>query len=161
MPAGGQVTFLGNYTSFGSKFTGITYTQSTVYPSNAAADETSMNNGSANESVSTKTGVNIASGSWLKANLGSSKFVSYIQIGYDYLNNLPGGWGTGYTQGLLVETSPDDSTWTPVKKTPAYSAIGTNNGLVNVPINRQCQYVRMSVVGTNYMCATEFSLWGI
>lgn len=161
MPAGCQVTLLSNYTSFGSMFTGITYTQSSVYSANFAADETSMTNGSANESVSSKTGTNPSVNEYIKANLGSSKFVSYIQLGYDYLTNLPGGWGTTYTQNLLVSTSTDDSTYTPVKITPAYSATGSNNGLVNIPINRQCQYVKLAVTSSNYMAATEFSLWGI
>lgn len=145
----------------GSQFSTITYSQSSVYALNAAATETVMNDGSADGSASSaQSGTNSAAGSYFKADLGSSKYVSHVVIGYDYLSNLPGGWGTSYTAGKLVQVSDDDATYTTVNTTPTYNATGMSTGLVKVLVQRNARYIKITEPNTNYSAIIEFQIWG-
>lgn len=144
-----------------ARFTGVTYTQSSIYIDNNAATETYMNNdGADGSSNNSETGTNNEANPWIKANLGSTKFIDYVIVGYDYLNNLAGGWGVSYTEGNELQISTDDTNWTTVAKTPTYSATGMSNGLVRIPIKKDAQYIRMRRVSTNWMALLEFSIWG-
>ena len=143
--------------SYTTRRTGITYTQSSVYSTNAAATYSNMNDDSADESVSTETGTNSSGSEWVKADQGSSLFIEKIIIGYDYLNNLPGGWGVSYTEGKTIETSDDNTNWTNRGTTPTYSGTGSTDGLVSINIGVTARYIRITSSG--YMCLTEFSLW--
>lgn len=142
----------------GTLLAGVTYAQSNVYTSNTAADYTGMNNGSANGSSSTQTGMNPGS-NYITANCGSLKYISKITIGYDYLSNLAGGWGVTYTEGLTVEASTDNSSWTSITTTPTYASTGSTDGLVDITIGGNYQYVRLSKA-SGYMCILEFQVWG-
>lgn len=139
------------------RYQDITYTQSSVYGSNVAANYSNMNDNNASGS-SGATATASSGNTWVMADLGSNKAVNRIIIGYDYLNNLPGGWGTSYTQNLNIQTSTDASNWTTVGTTPSYSSTGSTNGLVTINFSAQeARYVRLQY-GT-YFALTEFQVW--
>jgi len=137
------------------------YTQSNVYPTNTAANWSGMNDGSAAGNLTTQTGTNNGSGNYIRADCGSVMYVHHIVIGYDYLNNMPGGWGVSYTEGLLVQTSNDASSWTTVDTTPVYASSGSSNGLVTISINTACRYVQLAEPTTDYMATLEFQVWTV
>ena len=95
----------------------------------------------------------------MKADAGSVRYIDYIIIGYDYLDNLTGNWGVVYTEGHTVQVSDDDTSWTTVTTTPTYASTGSTNGLVRIKIGRNCRYVRLFNAST-YVAVLEFSLWG-
>jgi hypothetical protein len=152
----------GNYSGSASlQLAGVTYTQSNVFASNSAATYTNMNNNNADGSANGgETGLNQVANNFVKADAGTSKYITHIVIGYDYLNSLPGTWGVSYTEGLSVQGSTDNSSWTTVATTPSYAATGSTNGLVTVPVQGTWRYVRLFNPATQYMAVIEFQLWG-
>lgn len=140
------------------QLTGIVYSQSSVYSSNSAANYTGMNNNSANGSILNQTGTNTENGAFVKADCGTTKFIKHIIIGYDYLNNLPGGWGVSYAENVPIQGSLDNVTWTALGNTPTYSSTGSTNGLVTVNINQSFRYIRLTKNG--YLALLEFQVWG-
>lgn len=146
-----RTTGIGSYPS-------TVYTQSSVYPDNTAATWPYMNDNSANGSVSSQTGTQGDGFAYITADVGASRSISKIVIGYDYLNNLAGGWGVTYTEGLAVEGSTDDSNYTSITTTPTYSSTGSTNGLVDITINGTWRYIRLSK-DTAYICLLEFQVW--
>lgn len=171
-PAGNRL-YVSNYTyggvlAFGpgtipQKLTGVTYTQSSVYSSNLAADYEYMNNDDARGATSfsaNQTGTNSQSQANVRADCGSVKYISKIVIGYDYQNTLPGGWGPSYTNSLTVQMSVDAATWTTLPTTtPSYDQTGSTNGLVDIYINGNWRYVRI-MNPNGYVCLLEFQVWG-
>ena len=119
-----------------------------------------MNDNNANGlSNGNQWGSNNGATEYITADIGSVKTITKIVLGYDYLTNLPGGWGVTYTQGKSIDTSSDGSTWTTQTTTPTYSLTGSTNGLVSIIIpNVSARYVRMSSVG--WVCTLEFQVWG-
>lgn len=140
--------------------TGVTYTVSGTYSSNSPPTYQYMNDNNANGATNgNQWGSLNTSFEYILADLGSIKTVTKLIVGYDYLNNLPGGWGTSYTQGKTVQTSTDNSTWTTQATTPVYADTGSTNGLVTVVIpNVSARYVRMTSV--SWICTLEFQIWG-
>jgi hypothetical protein len=123
-----------------AKYTGITYTQSNVYSEAIAATEATMNDGSADGSVNAATAMNQVTDNYLRADLGSSKFIDHIIIGYDYLTNFPTGWGPQYTNGFAVQGSNDGSAWTDIATTPTYASrvkVPTPVGTTTVTVGGQ------------------------
>lgn len=146
-----------------AQLTGVTYSQSSVWSANAAADYSSMNDGTADGSVSTRTGTDITSPPTLiKADCGSIKTISHVIIGYDYLSNLnpPGDWGVTYTEGRELEGSTDDSSWTSIATLPTYASTGSSNGLVQITVSANYRYIRVRNPSNYYTCLTEFQIWG-
>lgn len=143
------------------RITGVTYSQASTYPTNNPASYTYMNNNSADgDNNNNETGTTSDTNRFIKADAGSIRYVDYIIIGYDYLNRLDGGWGVTYTQGLSVQVSDDDASWTTVRTTPTYSSTGSTNGLVRINIGRSCRYIRLFKAATGFIATLEFSLWG-
>ena len=142
------------------RITGVTYSQTTVYPFNNPASYTYMNNNSADgDNNNDETGTTTGGNRFVKANAGSVRYIDYIIIGYDYLDNLTGNWGVVYTEGHTVQVSDDDTSWTTVTTTPTYASTGSTNGLVRIKIGRNCRYIRLFNAST-YVAVLEFSLWG-
>lgn len=133
------------------------YSQSNVYSSNVAADYNGMNSGSADGSVDAQTGMNAQVGNWIEADTFSN-YIDHIVIGYDYLNNLPGGWGVTYTEGLTVQGYSGG--YFNITTTPTYASSGSSNGLVTIPINTVTRYIRLYQPANAYMAITEFQVWG-
>lgn len=145
----------------GEQLTGVVYSQSNVYSGNNAADYEYMNNGNADGSINDdQTGLDGVPDNFVKADCGEVLYINRIVIGYDYLNNLPGGWGTYYTEGLEVQGSTDDSSWTTITTTPVYSLTGSTDGLVSIPIDGEWRYIRLYRENSNYMALLEFEIWG-
>lgn len=151
-----------NYSgSIPAQLAGVTYSQSSVYSSNSAATYANMNNNSANgASNGNETGVNEATNNFVKADAGSLKYITHIVIGYDYLNNLAGNWNVSYTEGLTVQGSTNDSSWTNIATTPVYSSTGSTNGLVTIPVQGNWRYIRLFNPANEFMAVLEFQLWG-
>lgn len=146
-----------------TQLTGVTYTVSSTYTSNSAPTYQYMNDNNANGSTNGgQWGSNGGSLEFIKADLGSSKTITKIVIGYDYLVNLPGGWGPQYAGDKDIETSTDDSTWVSQGKTPLYASTGSTNGLVNITIsNVTARYIRIRNSGAgSYLAFLEFQVWG-
>ena len=144
------------------QLTSITYSQSSLYGSNAAANYAGMNDNNANGSVSTngyQTGTNAETNAFIKADLGSTKYVDRIVIGYDYLSNLPGGWGTSYAEGRIVQGSTDNTNWTTITTTPTYASTGSTNGLVSINVKNYWRYIRL-YNASGYVMTLEFQVWG-
>ena len=140
------------------KLTNTVYAQNTKYPSNSFATYQYMNDDSASgASGQTATA---GSGGYVRADCGSSRSVGYIVIGYDYLNNLPGGWGTSYTEGVTIQGSQDASTWTTLGTTPTYASTGSTNGLVTIPIWNTYRYIQL-INTSSYFALTEFQVWAM
>jgi hypothetical protein len=130
----------------------ITYTQSSVFPGNAAATNAGMTNGVFAET--TQTGTNITAPAWVQMDLGDVFPVATIYVGTDFSNTLAGGWGTIYTEGAVIEHSMDASTWTSV------ATVGTfTTGIQTFSVSFNARYIRIRR-GTNfisdYVCVTEF-----
>jgi hypothetical protein len=138
-------------------FTGVTYTQNGVYAGCSAATEAGMTNGNASGLPLNQTGLTSANPSFVKADLGGSKYVSHVVIGMDYLNNVPGGWGTSYIPSS-AQGSTDDTNWTTIISVPSYASSGSKNGLVTLLVNATYNYIRMHK--TSYFAITEFQVWG-
>lgn len=132
-----------------------TFTQSGIYSGNVAATYASMNNNSA---ATGYTATSSANPSWVQADCGSVYNIKNVLFGYDYLNVVPGGWGTEYGQGLSIQGSLDATNWTTITTTPPYSSTGSTDGLVRININSKYRYLRL--YNTSYFVVTEFSLWG-
>ena len=143
------------------RIAGVTYSQISTYALNNPASYTYMNNNSAaGDNNNNETGTTLGSLRFVKADTGSVKYIDYIILGYDYLNNLVGGWGVAYTEGVLVQISDDDASWTTVTTTPTYASSGSTDGLVRIKIGRNCRYVRLYKSTSGYIAVLEFSLWG-
>lgn len=136
-----------------------TYSQSSVYSSNSAATWEYMNNDSANGSTNgAQTGTDYGGTQWIKTSLGGQYHVDHIVIGYDHMQNLPGGWGTYYTENVDVQGSNNNSTWTTIATTPDYGDTGSTDGLYEIPIDGDWSYLRLSRSG-DYLCVLEFEVW--
>lgn len=141
-------------------FTGTTYTVSSTYSTNLAPTYQYMNDNNANGSTNgSQWGSNSETNPFIRADLGSTKYMSKIVIGYDYLGNLPGGWGVTYAEGLSVQTSTDATNWTTRATTPTYSSSGSTNGLVDITLGFDARYVRLTKA-SGFMNALEFQVWG-
>ncbi len=139
--------------------TGVTYSQSNVYFSNNAATYQYMNNGNADGSANNnQTGMS-GVGGYIRADCGSTKYIDRIVLGYDYLDNLPGGWGVTYTENQSVQASTNGSTWTTITTTPTYESTGSDDGLVSIVINGNWRYIQI-VDTQGYLCTLEFEVWG-
>lgn len=143
-----------------------TYSQSSLWQDNNAATWQYMNNYNADGSVNdSQTGTyesNVPTNLWIKSSLGSQYYVDHIVIGYDFLENLPGGWGKEYTETSPIQGSTDDSTWTTITTAPTYSSTGSTNGLVPISIKDNYSYIRL-IGGSlrQYLCLLEFQVWVI
>ena len=138
------------------------YTQSSTYPGTTAANYTGMNDGTASGAGAQAATSSSDSDSWIVADVGATRYISKIVIGYDYLTNLPSGWGVTYTEGVPVEGSNNGTTWTTISTTPTYASTGSVNGLVTININAAYRYIRLhggvASGGATYTVATEFQV---
>ena len=144
-----------------AQFTGITYSVSATYSSNSPPTYQYMNDNNANgQTNGSQWGSSSTSFEFIKADLGSTNTVTKIVIGYDYLANLPGGWGTVYTENKTIEISTDNTNWTTMGVTPTYASTGSTNGLVtiNFPTNSYARYIRLS--GSSWLAVLELQAWG-
>lgn len=141
----------------------VTYYQSSTYASNNPATYQYMNDYSANganNNAQTGTNSGVANTQWIMADVGRTITIKKIVLGYDYLANLPGGWGVTYTQGRAIEISNDNVSWTYVTTAPTYTSTGSTNGLVTININADARYVRLINYSTTFVAALEFQVWG-
>lgn len=152
-----QTLFIGE-----NQFIGVTYTVSSTYTECNPPTYQYMNDNNANGSTNdNQWGSDDNAGTdFIKADLGANKVITKIVIGYDYLNNLPTGWGVTYTEGKTIETSTDDSTWTSQGTTPTYASTGSTNGLVTIRLNNVvARYIR--ITSSDFMAMLEFQVWGL
>lgn len=96
-----------------TEYTGITWSQSSVYSGTTAANATNMRN---NDEIvgengnCTGTGTYYESTAFVRADLGSPKSVSVIVVG---AGNIPGfGTTAAYLNGGLIQSSQDGVAWT-------------------------------------------------
>jgi hypothetical protein len=141
-----------------TQLTGVIFTQSSVYSGTTAANYTGMNDNTASGAAG-QAATNTAIGEFIKADCGATKYIGNIIIGYDYLSNLPTGWGVTYTAGLNVEGSTDNTNWILITTTPTYGLTGSSNGLVSIDVAGNWRYIRLTKAG-NYVLTTEFQIWG-
>lgn len=159
---GGSIKSFG-FISSPQRFINVTYSVSSVYTSNNSPTYQYMNNNSANgASNNSEWGSAFESDPFITADLGTIKTVNKIVIGYDYLDNLaPGSWGTGYSEGLDIETAISPIDFFYQSTTPSYSSTGSTNGLVTIPMgNISAQFVRLIAYSSSYACILEFQIWG-
>lgn len=140
-----------------TKLATTVYSQSGIYSSgNVYANWSNMNDGVAS-GASGATATNYQSNNWIRADCGSIQYIGKIVIGYDYLGNLYGGWGTSYTDGAIIQGSNDAVSWTNITTAPTYSTTGSSNGLVSIDINQSWRYIQ--AYKTSYFPLTEFQVW--
>ena len=143
------------------QFTGVAYTASSTFTDCNPPTYQYMNDNNANGSTNDDQWGSDDNGGpdYIEADLGSTKTVTKIVIGYDYLTNLPTGWGVTYTEGKTIETSTDGTNWTSQGTTPTYSSTGSTNGLVSITINSvAARYIRLT--SADFLATLEFQVWG-
>ncbi|HEX6272829.1 MAG TPA: discoidin domain-containing protein [Polyangiaceae bacterium] len=86
---------------------------------------------------------------WWQVDLGSSQWVTAIDI-----FNRADCCAERLTN-FNVMTSPDGSSWTTT------NVPGTGGRPTNVTVNRQARYVKVQLVGTNYLSLAEVFVWGL
>jgi hypothetical protein len=132
----------------------ITYSQSSVYPDNAAATIIGMQNDIGEETLQTATDYdNNYTPSWIKMDLGAVCLVNNIYIGADTANTLAGGWGDYYTQYSLLQYSVDDINWFPVLPGGMYKFYSPIKNLPN--LNIAARYIRLWSP-EDHVAVTEF-----
>ena len=134
-----------------------TYSQSSnyngaAYPANFA----NMNN--YNADGASGTGTSSQTDAWIKADAGSVQLIKYVVVGADINNNIPGGFGTSYLSGRVVEGSVNNSTWTTIATIPTYNAATWQSGMYEIPVNANYRYVRV-INYSGYVAMTEFRLY--
>lgn len=143
------------------QFTGVAYTASSTYFECNPPTYQYMNDNNANGSTNNNQWGSDDNGGpdYIEADLGSTKTITKIVIGYDYLTNLPTGWGVEYTEGKTIQTSTDGINWTSRGTTPTYSSTGSTNGLVSITISSvAARYVRLT--SADFLATLEFQVWG-
>lgn len=140
-----------------TRYGSTVYTQSSVYSGTSAATYTYMNNGSAMP-TGNQAGTNNDATAFIKADVGASRYVNYIVIGYDYTSTLPGGWTTADTAGASVQGSTDNTNWTTISTVPSYASTGSTNGLYTITIGGTYRYIRL-MKSSAYLCTLEFQVW--
>ena len=158
-----QAKQAGNWPAYiapAAQLAGITYTVTGTYSANQPPTYQYMNDNNANGSTNGDQWGSLSTATeWIMADLGTAKTITKIIIGYDYLANLPGGWGTVYTEGKTVQTSIDNATWITQATTLAYASTGSTDGLVTVVIpGVNARYIRL--LSNSWMCLLEFQVWG-
>ena len=138
------------------RYVGI-YSNSTLYGGgNVAATYANMNE----DNASGANGATAVQGpGYIRVDLGSMRTVGRVIVGYDYLDNLAGGWGTTFGKGLSVQVSSNATTWTTVTTTPTYSSTGVSNGLVPVIFPAQVQARYIQLWKNDIFGITEFQVW--
>jgi hypothetical protein len=134
----------------------ITYSQSSVYPGNAAATNAGMTNGVFAET--TQTGTNRNAPAWVQMDLGAVFSVATVYVGADFTNTLAGGWGVNFTQDAAVEYSNDASSWT-----LAFNVATFTTGIQAVPVSFSARYVRIrrgTAMISEFLAVTEFYATG-
>ena len=127
----------------------ITYTQSSVWPGNAAATNAGMTNGVFAETL--QTGTDGGPAPWVQMDLGAVFSVATIYVGCDFSNTLAGGWGKFYTENRSLYYSTDGSSWTFVANTGTFST-----GIKTFSVSFNARYIKISVPGNDYLAITEF-----
>lgn len=152
-----QVSVFNNGTP--AKLTNTTYTQSGTYSGASPATYQYMNDGSASggSANGNQTATNQSANAYVQADCGALRNITHIVYGYDSFNNVPGGWGTGYSTGVKIQGSTDGSTWTDVATIPSYESTGSVNGLASFPVYANYRYMRL--FNTSYFPVTEFQVW--
>ena len=129
-----------------------TFTQSTVYQSNASyqGSYNNLNDGS----YTTGAGTGSGSFEWLKADLGSVKSIARIAIG----SGNPSGWGStaSYLNAATLEVSTDNSSWALLM--PTISQIADNATTLFAFGAVACQYIRIRKSG--FIGCTELKVYG-
>lgn len=139
-----------------------TYSASLVYPGNDSPTWSNMNDGNCN--TGTATDVPSASASWVVTDLGQTRLVESIVIGYDKNTAIANGWGVGYSVSgasigtTKLQTSTNGTTFVDFANLPSFSAAGSpSNGLYSVSVNTSCRAIRI-FQPTNYFALTEFQV---
>jgi prepilin-type N-terminal cleavage/methylation domain-containing protein len=126
-----------------------TYSQSSVYGTNQAADQATMTNNIFTESL--QTGTNSGVDQFVKIDFGSTQTISKVVVGSDFNNVLAGGWNKSYAENKLIQVSTDNLNWTTVANT------GTFNLAMQVYsfASTSARYVRI-YTPSGYLAVTEF-----
>lgn len=139
-----------------------TYYQSSIYnPSqNTFATWANMNDLDCNTGTATAS----ANPSWVSTDLGATKSVGSVTIGYDRNNSIPGGWGVNYSVSggnvgvAKLQSSNNNVNWTDVVNLPSYFSAGSpSDGLHTVNVSLSCRYLR--IVGSEYFALTQFGVF--
>jgi hypothetical protein len=141
---------LGNGSGGGIDLPSITYSQSSVYTLNTAADNASMTNGVSAESVHTATS-NDEAEQWVQMDLGSVQSVTEVVVGCDFSSTLAGGWGKTFTENLALEHSMDGTSWTNFGSTGTFTT-----GLKTFSVSFTARYIRLFAPFGTYIAVTEF-----
>lgn len=131
----------------------ITYSQSSVYPGNAAATNAGMTNGVSDEATQTATNTTVQpQGEWIQMDLQGVFAVTTVTIGTQGAT-LAGGWGSNanYTNAALLQHSTDGTNWTTERTISGL----TGNSIANLTVSFTARYIRIFRVG-NWNVVTEF-----
>ena len=129
----------------------IAYSQSSVYSGTSAATNGPMTDGL---QTGTQTGTNSSVGQWIKMDLGAAYTVDSVIIGNASGSVPPGGWNSSYTNGLDLQYSLDDSTWTTILNTEDKSAFTFLYTLSFSAV--LARYIRLVTPSARYIALTEF-----
>jgi hypothetical protein len=128
-----------------------TYTQRSVYSSNAAATESGMANGVFSETTQTGTDSHTTGDlAWVQMDFGSVTSFGRVHVGSG-TEALAGGWGRSYTENADIIGSNDLSSWTVLANTGTFAVDGIQS--YSTP-GASYRYVRMRRSG--FLAVTEF-----
>ena len=125
----------------------ITYSQSSLYTSNAPADFNGMTNGLFAETL--QTGTYDSSLEWVQMDLHQATHVTKVIVGCDFNNTLLGDWGKTYTENKDVEYSLDGITWSLLFNTGLFT-----QGIQEYLVDITTRYIR--ITSSSWLSVTEF-----
>lgn len=104
------------------------------------------------DNATTGAGTQNSGFQWIKADIGSLKYVQAIQVAP---GSLGGGFGdvAPYITNRSIEVSSDDSTWIQVRGT------GVITAATWLSIGLYCRYVRLSITNS-WVATTSFKILG-
>jgi len=131
--------------------TGITYTASSNYAAyTGLTAEAKMRDGdyiSDNSIHGTQNEFN----PYIKADLGSTKNVTKINIA-PITSTHPDGWGPDYINDIDIEYSTDDSSWTYIITASGHA----DNVTKTYDVDIDARYIRLYYAGTYYIAVGDF-----
>ena len=128
--------------------TGGSYSTSGLYAGSYTPSDSIFHDSDANTGV----GVDSATLAYLINDLGSSKLVTKITVGFGDNGVANTGWTNGYITGAIIAGSNDNSSWTTIG-----TCVGTNDDQ-SFDVNASYRYIRISM-SNNYLGVGKFVIY--
>ncbi len=129
-----------------------TFTYFSLYSTQSGTTQAALSDGDIQAGASTY-GSNISASEFLKADFGATRFVTNVRL-RAIGNSAPGGWGSVYTNGLLLQRSTDNTNWTTIATTSGHTDDEATPRTYSV--NQEARYIRLATAASAYMGLGDF-----